>query len=78
MKREDKSSLISSLSSLLKDADGVFVIENHGITVKDMESLRKELHPVTSLFKVVKNRLFKLALKDSSFESISDFVLQKS
>ena len=40
MKREEKSDLISALQSSLKEADGVFVIENHGLTVKEMESLR--------------------------------------
>jgi len=74
MKREEKSNLISALQSSLKEADGVFVIENHGLTVKEMESLRNELRDKVSLFKVVKNRLMKLALKDTSFEAVSDLM----
>ena len=74
MRREEKSDLISALQSSLKEADGVFVIENHGLTVKEMESLRNELRPLVSLFKVVKNRLMKLALKDTSFEAVSDLM----
>ena len=74
MRREEKSDLISALQSSLKEANGVFVIENHGLTVKEMESLRNELRPLVSLFKVVKNRLMKLALKDTNFEAVSDFM----
>ena len=74
MRREEKSDLISALQSSLKEANGVFVIENHGLTVKEFEGLRNELRPMVSLFKVVKNRLMKLALKDTSFESVSEML----
>ncbi len=70
MKRDEKSSLISSLQENIASANGIFVIENHGTSVKDFEALRRELAPVTSVFKVVKNRLFKLALKDTSFVDV--------
>ena len=74
MRREEKSDLISALQSSLRDANGVFVVENNGLTVKEFETLRKELRPVVSLFKVVKNRLMKLALKDTDFEAVSDMM----
>ena len=74
MKREEKSNLISALQSALADANGVFVVENHGLTVKEMEGLRNELRPLVSVFKVVKNRLMKLALKDTNFEAVSDLM----
>lgn len=70
MKRDEKSALISFLQENIKNADGIFVIENHGTSVKDFETLRRELAPVTSVFKVVKNRLFKLAVKNTSFNDI--------
>lgn len=74
MKREEKSDLISALQSSLKDANGIFVVENNGLTVREMESLRNELRPLVSVFKVVKNRLMKLALKDTDFEPVSDMM----
>lgn len=74
MKREEKSDLISALQSSLKDANGIFVVENHGLTVKEMEALRNELRPIVSVFKVVKNRLMKLALKDTGFEPVSEMM----
>lgn len=74
MRREEKSELVSALQSSLKDANGVFVVENHGLTVKEMEDLRSQLRPVVSLFKVVKNRLMKLALNDTDFAPVSDLM----
>ena len=74
MRREEKSDLISALQSSLKEANGIFVVENHGLTVKEFETLRNELRPLVSLFKVVKNRLMKLALKDTDFEPVSELM----
>ena len=74
MRREEKSDLISALQSSLKEANGVFVVENHGLTVKEMEGLRNELRGLVSVFKVVKNRLMKLALKDTDFAPVSDLM----
>lgn len=74
MKREEKSDLISALQSSLTQANGVFVIENHGLTVKEMEGLRNELRGLVSMFKVVKNRLMKLALQDTDFAPVSELM----
>lgn len=76
MRREEKSDLISALQSSLKDANGVFVVENHGLTVKEMEQLRKDLRPIVSMFKVVKNRLMKRALQDTDFAPVSDLMVR--
>jgi large subunit ribosomal protein L10 len=76
MKRNEKSELISSLHALLKDANGVFVIENNGLTVKQFEALRRELKPLVSKFQVIKNRLFKLAVKDTNFGDV-DTMMQR-
>ena len=74
MRREEKSDLISALQSSLTQANGVFVIENHGLTVKEMEGLRNELRGLVSMFKVVKNRLMKLALQDTDFAPVSELM----
>ncbi|MDR0803979.1 MAG: 50S ribosomal protein L10 [Rickettsiales bacterium] len=74
MKREDKSSLISTLQNSLKQANGVFVIENDGLTVRETEELRNELRPIVSVFKIVKNRLMKLALTDTDFAPVSELL----
>jgi len=74
MKKTEKSDLVSSLHAHLKDAAGVFVIENHGLSVKETEDLRKRLRGLVSVFKIIKNRLFKLAVKDTDFTAVSDMM----
>ena len=74
MNRDQKSIAIDVVKSSVSGADGIFVIENGGITVKEFEVLCRELKPVTTLFKVVKNRLVKLALADTDFASVSDLM----
>ena len=74
MKRQEKSDLISSLHAHLKDAGGVFVVENHGLTVKETEDLRRGLRGLVSVFRVIKNRLFKLSVKDTDFAGVSDMM----
>ncbi|MDR3208754.1 MAG: 50S ribosomal protein L10 [Rickettsiales bacterium] len=74
MKREDKSSLISKVKDCLENASGVFVVENHGLTVKETEELRRTLRPLVSLFKVVKNRLMQRALDGSAFAPVADLL----
>ena len=74
MRREEKSNLVSALQSSLGKADGVFVFENEGLTVKQFEGLRKELRGIVTLVRVVKNRLMKLALQDTEFAPVSDLM----
>lgn len=74
MKREEKSELISNLQTHLQSANGVFVIENHGLSVKETEDLRKQLRGLVSVFRVVKNRLMKMALTDTTFSPVSDLM----
>lgn len=74
MRREEKSDLISALQSSLQEANGIFVVENHGLTVKETEDLRNQLRDLVSVFKVVKNRLMKLALKDTDFAPVSELM----
>lgn len=74
MKREDKINLVSTLQSSLKEAKGIFVVENNGLTVKEFEKLRSLLRDSISLFKVVKNRIMKIALKDTEFSDVSSLL----
>lgn len=74
MKRNEKSSLISKVQESLANASGIFIVENHGLTVKETEELRDILRPMVSLFKVVKNRLMKRALDGTAFAPVSELM----
>ena len=74
MKKVEKSSLISKVQEDLAKASGVFVVENHGMTVRETEELRKTLRPLVQMFRVVKNRLMKRALDNSKFSAVSELL----
>jgi len=74
MKKDDKASLISKVKDALSAAAGIFVVENHGLSVKETEELRNILRPMVKMFKVVKNRLMKRALDDTAFSKVAEFL----
>jgi len=70
--RTQKEELVSSLHDTFSAAETVVVTHNLGLSVKEMEDLRTQLREAGASFKVTKNRLTRLALKDTKFEGIED------
>tara|TARA_Y100001960_G_scaffold327535_1_gene414143 strand:- start:2064 stop:2576 length:513 start_codon:yes stop_codon:yes gene_type:complete len=70
--RLEKESLVASLREIFEDNSMVVVTHYSGLTVKEMGDLRSRMRDAGALFKVTKNRLTRLALKDTKFESLSD------
>ena len=72
MKRSEKKDFVSELKEELKNSSSIIVSEYSGLTVKEIDDLRKEMRQNGAKFKVTKNRLTKLALEDTQFKNISD------
>ena len=72
MTRAQKQASIESVNETLKTAQIALVVHNNGLTVAQMSELRRKMRDVGADFKVSKNRLAKIAAKDTQFESISD------
>lgn len=72
MDRTQKEELVASLHDTFDQAEMVVVTHNLGLTVSQMEDLRTQLREAGAQFKVTKNRLTRLALKDTKFEGIVD------
>jgi len=70
--RTQKEALVSSLHETFSGAEMVVVTHNLGLSVKEFEDLRKQLREAGANFKVTKNRLTRLALKDTKFEGLTD------
>lgn len=62
MNRQEKELLVSQLSDKLKNSSASFLVSVKGLTVTDLQSLRRDLYEKGSL-KVAKVRLMKLAVK---------------
>jgi large subunit ribosomal protein L10 len=71
MERAEKRELVTSLQSAFASAGSIVVARNAGLTVADLESLRKQMKQAGGSVKVAKNRLAKLALKDTDNADIS-------
>ena len=64
MNREQKTEVINSLKSEFANSQASFVVGYKGLTVKQLQSLRKELRAQKGTFKVAKGRLIKRAVQD--------------
>lgn len=74
MTRIQKESFIESANAKFKQASIALVVHNNGLTVSQMSELRRNLRGAGAEFEVVKNRLAKIAVKDTDFESIGDLL----
>jgi large subunit ribosomal protein L10 len=72
VKRSDKKEFVQNLKEELDTSSSVIVAHYSGITVDETDQLRKEMRNNGAKFKVTKNRLTKLALEDTQFNSIAD------
>ena len=71
---EQKKQIVAELSESLKNSCIGVIVNYKGITVAEDTKLRKQLRE-TGEYKVVKNTLLKLALKDAGIEGL-DTVLE--
>ena len=72
MKRSDKKDFVQKLKEEIKNSSSVIVAHYDGLSVLETDNLRKEMRDNGAKFKVTKNRLTKIALVDTPYESISD------
>ena len=72
MDRGQKEKLIASLAEVFGSVNLVVVTKPTGLTVAESTDLRRRMREAGASFKVTKNRLTRLALKGTRFESLSD------
>ena len=72
MKRSDKNDFVQNLKEELKNSSSVVVAHYAGLSVSETDNLRKEMRSNGAKFKVTKNRLTKIALTGTPYESIED------
>lgn len=72
MKKEEKEVLVADMTERLKKAEATFLVDYQGLNVEMMTALRKELRKNGTEFHVVKNRLMKLACKESGTSAIKE------
>ena len=71
MDRAAKKEQVTALNGVFKDANVVVVAHYSGLTVAQMQTLRKQMRQAGASVKVAKNRLAKIALEGSDVASIA-------
>lgn len=60
--REQKVERVAQYAEQLEESRGIILVDYRGLSVSEMERIRRSMRPVAGEFQVVKNRLLNLAL----------------
>jgi large subunit ribosomal protein L10 len=74
MDRSQKAESVASLNAVFNEAGVVIVTRNLGLTVAQSTQLRTKVREAGASYKVAKNRLAKLAIQDTDYVGIGDFL----
>ena len=72
MDRSQKADAVAELNAVFNEAGVVVVTRNLGLSVAQSTDLRSKMRDAGGSYKVAKNRLAKLALKDTDYAGIAD------
>ena len=70
MNRNQKTDLVKTLRSTFENSSSVVVVHCIGLTVAESTDLRNKMRKNKCYFKVTKNKITKLALKDTKYQHI--------
>ena len=74
MDRSQKAESVASLNAVFNQAGVVVVTRNLGLTVAQSTELRTKIREAGATYKVAKNRLAKLAIQDTDYVGIGEFL----
>ena len=74
MERQDKEKMVEGLRSRFAKATTTVVAEYKGLTVAELNQLRKELREVGGEYYIAKNTLVEIALEGSPYLSLKDLL----
>jgi len=68
MNKEQKSNYVTSLKESLNENEAMMIYHYQGLNVTQLDDLRNQMRAAGALLKVTKNRITKIALKDTQHE----------
>lgn len=74
MDRSQKADAVAQLNAVFNEVGVVVVTRNLGMTVAQSTDLRNKMRDAGASYKVAKNRLAKLALKDTDYVGLDDML----
>lgn len=73
MNKHEKEEIIAEIKGVIENSSAVYLTDYSGITVADISELRNQFRKEGVRYKVYKNTLFEIALKESGkFEKLAD------
>ena len=72
MNKDEKKNYINEMKNFIDSNDAVLVTHYQGLNVSQLDELRSEMRKHGIMFKITKNRITKLALKDTKCKKIAD------
>ena len=72
MDRSKKEALVAELHQDFEESNLIVVTQQSGLTVAEVSELRSKMREAGCKFKVTKNRLAKIAIKETKFEALED------
>jgi len=72
--KEQKHEQSVELRENLEGVNTLFLLENHGLKVNDVNRLRSEVRKTEATYKVVKNTVVRLAVEGTEMEGITPFL----
>lgn len=74
MLKEEKKRVVEELKEKLEKSKSFFLTDFSGLNVEEINQLRKELKSNGIEYKVVKNTLLRLAVKDLGLDLVTDYL----
>ena len=74
MDRSQKADAVAQLNSVFNEVGVVVVTRNLGLSVAASTELRSKMREAGASYKVAKNRLAKLAIKDTDYSGIEEYL----
>lgn len=74
MNREEKSAAIKEIASEIEASEAIFAVDYRGISVPQAAELRSKLREADASFRIVKNRLTKIAADQAGEERLAELL----
>jgi len=74
MNREEKSATIEEIAAQIEASEAIFAVDYRGISVSQAAELRSKLREADASFRIVKNRLTKLAAEKVGEERLAELL----
>ena len=73
MNKETKKNYIEEMKKVFSTNEAVMIAHYQGLNVVQLDALRKELRENGIIFKITKNRITKLAVKETPLKELEKF-----